>query len=121
MKENPVVRIQRRWLEVFIEEWQRWLNEVVADTFNPSIVTEFMKGLGVDPSRFSGISQQPGCFDAYRILGLDPSAGDDEIKKRYHDLVRRLHPDTSGTPATGFLFQMVVAAFETIKRERGWP
>jgi len=54
------------------------------------------------------------------VLGLDKTAGDDEIKKRYRELLRKLHPDTSGTPGTSFLLQMVIAAFEIIKRERGW-
>ena len=42
------------------------------------------------------------------------------MKKRYRELLRKLHPDTSGTPGTGFLLQMVMAAYEMIKRERGW-
>ena len=42
------------------------------------------------------------------------------MKKRYRELLRKLHPDTSGTPGTSFLLQMVMAAYEMIKRERGW-
>ena len=29
----------------------------------------------------------------YSVLGVDPSATDEEIKKAYHDLVRKYHPD----------------------------
>ena len=63
--------------------------------------------------------QQPG-LDPYRVIGLDKSASDEEVKKRYRELLRKLQPDTSGTPGTSFLLQMVMAAFEIIKRERGW-
>lgn len=31
--------------------------------------------------------------DPYKILGVDRSASDEEIKKTYHDLARKYHPD----------------------------
>ncbi|MCL2365677.1 MAG: J domain-containing protein [Oscillospiraceae bacterium] len=31
--------------------------------------------------------------DPYKILGVSPSATDDEVKKAYRDLVRKYHPD----------------------------
>jgi len=65
------------------------------------------------------VGQQSG-LDPNRILGLDKSASDDDVKKRYHALHRKLHPNTSRTPGTSFLFQMVMVAFETVKRERRW-
>lgn len=120
MRKDPVGRLERRCLEAFAEEWQRWMKETLADILDPSVMANFMKTLGVDPLGPGGTVPGQSGFDAYRILGLDSSASDEQVKKRYHDLLHRLHPDTSGTPATGFLFEMVVAAFETIKRERGW-
>jgi len=54
------------------------------------------------------------------VLGLDKSATDEDIKKRYHELLKKLHPDTAGVEGTSFLLQMVMAAYEIIKRERGW-
>ena len=68
-------------------------------------------------------SGQPGAprqssADAYRILGLSQSASDEEVKKRYRELVKYLHPDTAGVKGTTCLFQIVLAAYEAIRRQR---
>jgi DnaJ-domain-containing protein 1 len=59
-------------------------------------------------------------LDPYRVLGLDKSAPDDEVKRRYRELVRKLHPDTAEVKGTEFLVQVVNAAYEQISLERGW-
>jgi DnaJ-domain-containing protein 1 len=63
--------------------------------------------------------QAPQGDAAYGILGLESSASDAEIKRRYRDLAKRLHPDVAG-PETEHLFRLVQAAYEEIARERGW-
>ncbi len=118
MQDNPLIRISYRWLEVLQEEARGWIEAVLKDTFNPAMMADFIRSMGIDMSRLQGmIGQQPG-FDPYRISGLDKSASDEEVKKRYRELLYKLHPDTAGVEGTAFLFQMVLAAYEMIKKER---
>jgi preprotein translocase subunit Sec63 len=95
------------------------LDELMKGTLDPAKLAEMMNRMGIDMSRLSGmIGQMPG-FDPYRILGLDRSASDEEVKKRYHQRLRQFHPDTAG-PGMEFHLQAVMAAYELIKKERGW-
>ena len=112
--------LSEKWLGNFQDGVQRWLNALLKDAVDPRKLAQFVQGLGVDASQLGGmVGQQPG-LDPYQILGLDKSASDEEVKKRYRELVKRLHPDTAGVEGTSFLLQLVLAAYEMIKRERGW-
>ena len=73
---------------------------------------------GTDFASFGGMKGQTG-VDPYRILGLDKSASDDKVKKRYRERLRQFHPDTAG-PGMEFHLQAVMAAYQLISRERGW-
>lgn len=120
MPENPLIRISHRWLEILHEEIESWVEATLRDAFNPEIVMQLIGSMGIDISQLQGmIGRQPG-FDPYRILGLDRSASDEAVRKRYRELLHKLHPDTAGVEGTAFLLQMVLAAYETIKRERDW-
>ena len=122
MNEERLRRIQQL-LDCMQGEMQAalrgYLNDAMAGTFDPAHFMRFIGGLNFDPSRFAKTGRQ-SAFDAYKILGLDKSASDEEVKKRYKQLLRNLHPDTGGTEGTTFLLEMVMAAYETIKRQRGW-
>lgn len=120
MNEDRIARISRRMVAVLQEEMQGWMNDLLKDAFNPAKLMHFIRGMGIDMSQLPGmIGQQPG-FDPYQILGLDRSATDEEVKKRYHELIHKLHPDTAGVEGTSFLLQMVLAAYNLIKMQRGW-
>ena len=67
---------------------------------------------------FRDMKGQAGA-DPYRVLGLDKTASDNEVKMRYHKRLRQFHPDTAG-PGFEFHLQTVLAAYELIRRERGW-
>jgi len=105
------------------EELGKLINQMLQDAISPQMLADMLKrmgGAGMDFSQLVGmVGQRPG-FDPYRILGLDKSVSDEEVKKRYNELLKKLHPDTAGVKGTEFLFQMVMGAYEVIKSERGW-
>jgi len=102
-----------------MEELQGLVNDIMRGMLDPSKILAFVQSMGIDPSKLPGMmSQQPG-FDPYRILGLEKSASDEEVKKRYRERVRQFHPDTAG-PGMEFHLQCTLAAYELIKKEREW-
>ena len=52
--------------------------------------------------------------DLYDILGVNRSAGGDEIKKRYRDLARKYHPDRNDSPSAEARFKEISAAFAVL-------
>lgn len=52
-------------------------------------------------------------------LCLPPTANSYDAKRAYRDLVRQLHPDTSGGNEVGDQLSAVMAAFKELKRS-GW-
>jgi len=98
----------------------RWMDDLLRDAFNPESFLRYAASLGIDLSQIPKMVGQAGGIDPYEVLGLDRSASDDQIKKRYRELLHKLHPDTSGTEGTTWFFQMVLAAYEKIRKERGW-
>ena len=53
--------------------------------------------------------------DYYGILGVEPSAGDAEIKTAYRRLARKFHPDVSKEPGAEEKFKAVNEAFEALR------
>jgi len=100
----------RRIFKVIQEETQGYLNDQLAG---------LVKSIGIDLSQLKRVAGGQAAVDPYLILGLDRSASDDEVKKRYRELLRQLHPDTAGVEGTAFLLQMVLGAYEMIRKERG--
>lgn len=60
--------------------------------------------------------------DPYKVLGVSPNATDAEIKRAYHDLSRKYHPDSySNNPLAELAeekFKEVKEAYEEIVRQR---
>jgi DnaJ-domain-containing protein 1 len=107
-------------MQVMMEEIMGWANDLLHGMLDPAKIVEFVRAMGVDLSQLPGMIGGQSGFDPYQVFGLDRSASDEEIKSRYHELLFKLHPDTSGTEATRFLLQLVLASYNLIKGERGW-
>jgi len=60
--------------------------------------------------------------DPYKVLGVSPSASNDEIKKAYRELSRKYHPDSYvDNPLAGLAeekFKEIQEAYEQIMKER---
>ena len=52
--------------------------------------------------------------DLYGILGVPRGAPDDEIKRRYRQLARELHPDVNKDPDAERRFKEITAAYQTL-------
>lgn len=112
--------MQRRILQVIVDEVQRWLDDLLRDTFNPDSFLRFVAGMGIDLSQIPNLVGRTDGLDPYRVLGLEKTATDEEVKRRYRQLLIKLHPDTAGIRGTDFLLQMMIAAYRQIAKERGW-
>lgn len=54
--------------------------------------------------------------DPYKVLGLEPGASDEEVKKAYRRLAKKYHPDANpGDEAAAKKMQEINAAYEQIK------
>jgi len=117
MSSDRFARIQQQVINLLNEEMDGWMNDLLKGMLDPGRIMDFIKTMVIDMSQFTGMTAQTG-FDPYRVLGLDKSASDDEIKRRYRELVNIFHQDKSGTPATNYLFQWVQEAYQKIMKER---
>ncbi len=122
MEEDIVKRLreQERILGEMRDNVQGWMDDLVRDAFNPESFLRLVASMGLDFSQVPNLVGRRDGFDPYRVLGLDKTATDEEVKKRYRELLVKLHPDTAGGKGTDFLLQMMIAAYEMVKRERRW-
>jgi len=106
--EDPVWRLfkdQGQMLRAAGQEMQEYLDALLRQCFNLLSSQQSSSQAKVDP---------------YKVLGLEGNEPDDAVRKRYRELLRKLHPDTAGIQGTGFLLQLVLAAYRKIGLERGW-
>ena len=121
--EDDIVRLlreQERILGEMRDQVHRWMDDLLRDAFNPESFLRLVASVGMDLSQIPDMVGRPDGFDPYRVLGLEKTATDGEVKKRYRELLIKLHPDTAGVKGTDFLLQMMIAAYQQIAKERGW-
>jgi DnaJ-domain-containing protein 1 len=114
------LREQERILGEMCDNVLGWMDALLRDAFNPEAFLRYAAGLGIDLSQAPNLVGQNDVFDPYRVLGLEKTATDEEVRTRYRELLKKLHPDTAGVKGTDFLLQLMIAAYQQIARERGW-
>jgi len=122
MEEDIVKRLreQERILGEMRDNVLGWMDDLLRDAFNPENFLRYVAGMGIDLSQVPNLVGRRDGFDPYRVLGLEKTATDEEVKKRYRELLKKLHPDTAGVRGTDFLLQMMIAAYQQIAKERAW-
>jgi preprotein translocase subunit Sec63 len=113
--EERVRKAQREMTDTASALMSEWLNHLLRGIVDDPLMSQLwstMKMGNQERSKFT--------VDPYRVLGLDRTATDDQVKKRYRELAHYFHPDTAGVHGTGFFFLQVQAAYEAIRQERGW-
>ncbi len=119
-------KLSGNWMTTFQEEIGRWTQDLLKDAFDPAKMMRVLRGMGVDMSQFGQMfgrmaqtGTMPQGFDPYAILHLDKSASDEEVKRVYRKVMSRIHPDKAG-PELTTLAALYNAAYDMIKRQRGW-
>ncbi len=114
------LREQERILGEMRDNVLGWMDDLLRDAFNPESFLRYVASMGIDLSQVPNLVGRRDGSGPYRVLGLEKTATNEAVKKRYRELLIKLHPDTAGVKGTDFLLQLVLAAYEMIRAERRW-
>ena len=92
-----------------------------------NVIESISRYMGVYTSDFESIKAMfvKKVDDAYTILGINPSASDDEVKKAYREMAKKNHPDKVAYLGEDVRkdaekkFQEINDAYDIIKKQRG--
>ena len=92
-----------------------------------SVINTISDYMGITTSDFQSVKAMfiKETDSAYKILGIDPSATDEEVKRAYREMAKKNHPDLVSNlgdevrKAAEKKFQEINAAYEAIKKQRG--
>lgn len=96
------------------------------DVKEQELITHICNQMGISTSDFQSIQAMfvPNTDSDYKILDIDRSASNEELKKAYRRMAMKFHPDKVSTlgedvqNAAKEKFQKVNRAYENIKKER---
>lgn len=103
--------------------------DAAIDKSEIAMLEQISNGLGISSPDYLSIRNMfvPETDSAYKILEIDPSASNDEIKKAYREMAKKYHPDKVSHLGEDFRktaeekFRAVNDAYEKIRRERNIP
>ena len=92
-----------------------------------NVINTISDYMGITNSDFASVKAMfiKETDSAYKILGIEPSATDEEVKKAYREMAKKNHPDLVSSlgdevrQAAEKKFQEINAAYEAIKKQRG--
>ena len=94
-----------------------------------NVIEVIARKMGISDTDFNSIKSmfvKADADSAYKILGISPSATDDEVKKAYRKMAVENHPDKVAylgedvQRAAKEKFQKINEAYEAIKKQRGF-
>lgn len=114
---NKVIKDLRDGIDGAMLHLQEGMQEYLSNTIDLPKLLNMIQKMGL--SNIIGIqtTPMPG-VDYYKVLGLDKTASNDEVKERYREIMNKLHPDKAGDEMT-FLATVVNTAYGIICKERG--
>ncbi len=99
-----------------------------ADKSEVDLISQIAAAMGVGSADFQSLKAMfvKDTDSAYKILGINSSASDDDVKLAYREMAKKYHPDLVShlgeevQHSAEKKFQKVNEAYETIKKERGF-
>lgn len=96
---------------------QQGMQKYLANSIDLSKLLKMIERMGLPNIIGMKAPTMPG-MDFYKVLGLEKTASNNEIKERYKVIMGKLHPDIAGEEVT-FLAALVNTAYGIICKERG--